>query len=556
MQPSQGSTPQTKDSQPHLIPTDGVFSIHYCGRYLYPLKNPLDAVLRRVRNVKIQEKTLFLIPSPLLSYGLKELADILPASSHLLCLELDKNLESITRLLESGKISYLFSSSIEKLSSFFLDHQEKGFRRCILLSLNGGYSLNRDGYDRVLKFLNHEIGLFWKNKMTLAHLGTRFLRNLFENLLLPWKDLSELNTSKPVLVVGAGESLEESISIIRSIRNKIFLLSVDTSLPALRDSEIRPDGVIALESQFYNLYDFFPEGLDDVPILADITSYPGVNRLFKERGYLFYSSFQALEIYKRLREHQLLPSAIPPLGSVGVAAIFVALTITTGPVLFTGLDFAYKPGKPHTKSAHSHLVYLTQHSRLKGDLHYGPSLSRPLIRIQGKKGFPITTDLVLKGYAEQMGMFGEDRLKDIGNSGLPTGIAQIKGEETILEFIDEYYRTIERNQPSSTRPDSPIEGKTVSDAWSPSFTPEILRLFLEGEIKLLMELRQIGSQYLTGEKNVTPQLKKLLKATDYVWFHFPDAFGQANLESGFLKRVLLSAEAYEGRLKILTSRLS
>jgi hypothetical protein len=130
-----------------------------------------------VRNAKIQEKTLYLIPSPLLSYGLKELADILPASSHLLCLELDNNLESITRLLESGKISYLFSSSIENLSSFFLDHQEKGFRRCVLLSLNGGYSLNRDGYNRVLQFLNHEIELFWKNKMTLAHLGTRLLRD-------------------------------------------------------------------------------------------------------------------------------------------------------------------------------------------------------------------------------------------------------------------------------------------------------------------------------------------------------------------------------------------
>lgn len=61
--------------------------------------------------------------------------------------------------------------------------------------------------------------------------------------------------SKPVLVVGAGESLEYCISDIKKHRESILILAVDTALSVLDLHHIKPDFIVAVDSQFYNFYD-------------------------------------------------------------------------------------------------------------------------------------------------------------------------------------------------------------------------------------------------------------------------------------------------------------
>ncbi|HKJ85845.1 MAG TPA: hypothetical protein VKA06_07200, partial [Spirochaetia bacterium] len=90
---------------------------------------------------------------------------------------------------------------------------------------------------------------------------------------------------------------------------------------------------------------------------------------------------------------------MPPLGSVGVSAAFVALEFGTSQVLFPALDFAVLPGKTHARGAPSFLHGFIASDRLHRAIDAG--LGARLHELRG--GLPASrTTLVLKGYADEL----------------------------------------------------------------------------------------------------------------------------------------------------------
>jgi hypothetical protein len=101
-----------------------------------------------------------------------------------------------------------------------------------------------------------------------------WIRNLSENLeILKKPDIGNIHIDKPVLVTGAGESLELSIPLIQEFRNQIYILSVDTAVQTLIRNSIIPDGVVNLEAQFYNLKDFYAIQNFRIDLFSDITPF-------------------------------------------------------------------------------------------------------------------------------------------------------------------------------------------------------------------------------------------------------------------------------------------
>ncbi|HUV07723.1 MAG TPA: 6-hydroxymethylpterin diphosphokinase MptE-like protein, partial [Spirochaetia bacterium] len=315
--------------EPLLIDTGRGFTVKYKNRYLYSSVDPVRSIEERIRSLEFGDETLVFVPSLGLGYGLRDLLARLPGSCHILCVEVDQRLMALALkrnpvpLPLSPRLTVVRSESDEQIVSVLHSLGVDRFRRVLTVRLSGGYYLNRGTYDSFARCLEEEVHTFWKNKMTLFHMGELWIRNILQNLdqIRRSSDITSLGTALPVLVTGAGPSLEENLGLIRKIRERVVVLTVDTALSVLEGGGIKPDIILALEAQIANLQDFIGHTSSGVPLLCDISCSPSVVRLFAESSFFFSSSFYPLELFSRMKAAGLLPEPIPPLGSVGVAAV-------------------------------------------------------------------------------------------------------------------------------------------------------------------------------------------------------------------------------------------
>jgi hypothetical protein len=431
------------EAEPHLVDTGRGYTVTYRGRSLYSPRDPIGAAVRRVEKLELQPGTLIFIPSLGLGYGLAELLEKLPGSCHILCIEADELLFKlgITQtqpLPRSSHLTIIRTARPEQAAAIVQQLGPWRFRRVAPLHLCAGYQLHRRTYRVLLEAVEEEIHLFWQNKLTLAAMTELWLKNLFTNLrYLPGAgDIADLATNRPILVCGAGPSLEASLERIRRIREEVILLSVDTALPVLAEAELVPDWVLTLDAQLYTLQDFIPCRDSRITLLCDLTSNPLVLRLFPEI-FFFSTRFHPLSLFDRLETAALLPSSLPPRGSVGVSAVEAALSVTTGPVLFTGLDFSYPRNQTHARSTPFHLTTLRSCNRLQpcGMNIFKTLLARPRLWLNAAGGGRVLTDLVLHSYARQLRTVIADSARgfDLSAEGLPSGAQRI---ETVSQLVD------------------------------------------------------------------------------------------------------------------------
>ena len=433
------------EAEPRLVDTGRGFTVTYRGKSLYSPADPRAAAVRRAESLAaaLEPRTLLFVPSLGLGYGLPELLDMLPESCHILCIEVDERLFKLAvtqgpPLPRSSGLTIIRADRPEQAAAVVHRLGPWRFRRVVTVHLCAGYQWRRRTYLQLQQTIETEIRLYWQNKLTLMAMSRLWLGNLVTNLRhVPAQgDILDLATGRPLLVCGAGPSLEGSFPWIRRVRERVVLVAVDTALPVLAAAGLPPDWVFTLDAQLYTLADFLPYREPRMKILRDLTSNPRCLRLFPEL-YFFSTRFHPLRLFDRLEAASILPTPLPPRGSVGVSAVEAALALTTGPVLFTGLDFSYPDGRTHARGAPLQTSMLLGCGRLRpcGMGVFEILLSRPRLRMRGKSGATVLTDLVLESYARQLAEIntGCARSFDLGSEGLPTGARRIR---TLAGLID------------------------------------------------------------------------------------------------------------------------
>jgi hypothetical protein len=485
-----------------------------------------------------------------LGYGLAELLEKLPDSCHILCIEADERLfrlaVSEAQPLPTGsRLTILRTARPDQAAAVVQQLGPWRFRRVRQLHLCGGYQFHRRTYRMLLEAVEEEIRLFWQNKLTLMAMNELWLKNLFTNLrCLPGAgDIADLATSLPILVCGAGPSLEGSLAWIEGIRKQVILLSVDTAVPVLAAAGLIPDWVFTLDAQLYTLQDFLPCRDSRITLLCDLTANPQSLRLFP-RLYFFSTRFHPLSLFDRLEAASLLPSSLPPRGSVGVSAVEAALSVTTGPVLFTGLDFGYPRNQTHARGAPFHLNTLHSCTRLQpcGMKAFETLLARPRLWLQGKGGQRLLTDLVLHSYARQLRTVNTDspRSFDLSAEGLPVGGRRV---ETVSQLID-----------LCTRDPETSAGKAGSASRSRfgvplSTDPGSVQRFCEQEQGLLAEVvRSIGQSDRV--------LSRALAPVEYLQLSLPEVNPDRTLSPANLSRIAGQAKRLSLYLQRTRSALS
>jgi len=511
---------EIKNAKPCLVETGQGFSVVYQEKFLYSKYNPSKNIVTKITSMEFLPGTIVLAFSPVLEYGLKELADKLPENCIILLCEADKELSEISR--ENRKklqdIKNIVPVSEKELfdlpvifqkASYIFDCGKTvelagNFRRVIRLDFSAGVQFHADFYNRLEQACVASVRQFWTNRFTLAKFGRRYSHNLFTNLkLLPEsKPLSDFIKSqdKTVFVFGAGESSEEGIKEVKKFqRDEVFVLCADTAFPMLKSSGIIPDGIVLDEAQsiiaqsFIGVRKAVPEG---VHIFQSLCALPHVaDRRFPLKNISFYGTEYAPgTFFESLKGEEFFPPVIPAFGSVGITAYILALLFRKDErvlVYHYGLDFAYSAGKTHARGTPAHKRQLRTMFRLKGTENFSAAFGSDVIRLPESAPYPFTTP-VLAGYAETFRQVCE------------------QGNDIVKEIFSAYGEKLRKNTVSSV---------------------------VNQEKETLLRLRDLLSgKAEMNESERFSEIQALLKNREYLYLHFPDGY-KLSMELNFLKRV-------------------
>ena len=553
---------------PQELPARRGFTISYRGKTLLSKIDPVSQGERLAAGIPVKERTLYLCPSPLYGYGLPVLLEKLRSdpnskNSAILCVEADERLFGISQKAfaeyEAPHENFpspalIKASSPEQVCAFARKTWgERIFRRLEIFRPNGGWQLFPKLYDDIEAALRREIALEWGNAMTLIRLGRLYSRNLIRNLaLLPsGENIGNLTFgAAPVLVLGAGPSLDSALDELgacpASIRGesgragrRFKIICVDTCLPALHERGILPDLVVILESQHWNLKDFSGAAGRKIDAAIDMSALPASARVLGGRRFYFATPWTHLALFTRLGKAGLLPETFAPLGSVGPSAVALALSISSGPVLTSGIDFSYTVDAYHARSTPGHTERLIKQNRFNSIINAAPVFRAGTFSAVSKNGKPVRSDPAMRKYRDlfEQEFGGKSRLLDIAApasfaaSGLPLGIKNIPAAEAcaILNSAE-----LPKPEASSHQADSLMEKNS-----SMFLRKETMSAFIAKETEILKQLKDM----LTGEALPEPaRLEELLDSADYLWAHFPDCAGAGGrrppgTDIGFLKRV-------------------
>ena len=562
-----------KDEKPLPIQTSRGFSVLYRNKYLYSKYNPQAAIIAQIASLQIPNSTLILCLSPVLGYGLKELTEKLPASSYILALECDQMLMRFSldhcdfSPFAQQRFSYIRTDSVAEVLKKIESLPLFPFKKCLVLSCSGGVQLNQVFYDEVRLYADEVISRFWKNRITLMHLGRNYAHNTFRNLLSLARSLAksparqmtgsltrslvrspesspaessaweapsskrnfQLLTGderirKPLLVAGAGPSLDTARDFIIKNRNSFFLLAVDAAAAALLP-DIQPDAIVLVESQYWIDSAFIGLRKYGIPVFADLTASPRALQACGGSVHFFCTEYARLKYLEHLYQ-TLQPLILPPMGSVGLTALQLALALTDPhlPVLHTGLDFAWQNGLTHAAGSSPITKLFAEINRTESP--YKLSLSTGMQRISGKQGLSYWTTPVLSGYAElyRHTFSGNERVIDIGTEG-----CFLNGRQADMTEAE---RILTDAGKSNINADGSLFAFACkSDTANERY--EALNAYLTGEAEALTIL----NDHLQGKRSISEHMmEQLFSERDYLYSHFPDAARGYSLDLGFLKR--------------------
>ena len=399
-------------------------SVTYRGKALYSKYAPDKAVKALVEKQTLLDSSVFLLESPALWYGAKELLEKISDTSIMCAFEADRELFAFSKdiLKEkdfADKIHFFSPDSLDAFDAFLRKEvEEKSLKRIIPLDFSAGVNFERPLYQKVNLACQEIVERFWKNRITLQKFGRLYSKNFFLNLpkLIYSDELKNLagSVKKNIILFGAGESLEKIFSfekkddLIKKINSDFFVIAVDAALPALFDMGIKVDAAVLMEGQAA-ITKAFIGSKNKIPFLIqDMCSRPDIAALINARPLLYLSKYAKASFLESAVEELSFTSIFPPLGSVGLMALEAALLLkeSSKKIFIFGLDFSYSLGKTHANGCPAHKNQLLKTNRLCPLENYDASFSSLCINDKGEN--KIYTNQALLSYAKLSASYGKN----------------------------------------------------------------------------------------------------------------------------------------------------
>ena len=576
-----GILTENDDGNPRPVRTEGGLSVLYKGRYLYSKYAPEKAIKRTVLSKPVAPGTLVLACSPVLCLCLAELCASLPENCFVLGCEFDAVLyafslkyipHDIARFAmlspdELPKLPFMLTKRRAETKSGAFLPPAGTFRRVLRADFSAGTQFFPQHYAALTEAAENAVMRFWKNRVTLIKFGRRFSRNLFRNIArlprsCPIENLAQ-SVEKPIIVFGAGESMEKTARSIRSVQSAFYIVAADAALAPLFRFGIEPDAVVCEEAQSVIAPFFLGANGKRFRVFAGITSWPKLFDLSDGTICYFSPHYDDTAFFDSLVVRRILPCIMPPLGSVGLTATKIALMLRKTdriPVFVTGLDFSYRAGTTHARGSAPHTARLASSFRISPAANYEAAFGCSMQKIIGKDGSPFFTSPALLSYVQTFrAYFSESpNLFDAGTTGIELGIPQKDADDLIREIVNTVGAERDRRKKDANGAETIVGQKDSENDIARTGTDEkavhakktftertafserkalSVRNFYEKEECALERLKNIlssGQNMSETERRV--EIEKLLAAREYLYLHFPDGL-KASFDLSFLKRV-------------------
>lgn len=180
---------------------------------------------------------------------------------------------------------------------------------------------------------------------TTGKFGRLWLGNTLKRVAMLPSICSGLKVNAPVLIAASGPSLNQSIPILKELQNTLFIISLPSSLATLTYHGINPDIIVHSDPGYYADYHF--RQLLNSSILQAAPMYAAGYKRTNDT-LLILETGSSLESYftKTLNTYT---EAIKPHGTVAGLAYQLSDKISSGPIIFAGLDFCFYDIRSHSR---------------------------------------------------------------------------------------------------------------------------------------------------------------------------------------------------------------
>ena len=170
--------------------------------------------------------------------------------------------------------------------------------------------------------------------------------NTFENLphLATAPDVGELEgkfKDTPLILVGAGPSLDESIEFLRSVQDKAIIVASNSPYRKLINQGIKPHLVVTADPLSPTLAGFENVSLEGVPLACPFSAYPEIVKRFSGR-ILSWCTFNPIVDVLREQRGEKLGTKILEKGTVSACILDLARLFGCKKVLFIGQDMSVR----------------------------------------------------------------------------------------------------------------------------------------------------------------------------------------------------------------------
>lgn len=299
-------------------------------------------------------------------------------------LVLERNDETISYLFENG----ICSHSIRQLDNVFLttpENLEHDIKSLYLPVIHGSFLFHpvknwinlfvSENGDMLRQIIDHTLSDIAADYATQARFGKLMHVNIMKNLRLISETAGniirrQLPLHKAAAILGAGPSLDNTISLIKEYRNDLYVIATDTAYRAARRNDIIPDMAVTLDGQTSSLSHFTGFDYSKTLFAADLCSNPSLTRHLRQNGadLFFYTSGHPLGTFfsdsLSSGSEPVLPLYNAGAGTVLNVALDMAVKAGFKNILLFGADFSYLSGKPYTKGTYLDDLFGISSSRL------------------------------------------------------------------------------------------------------------------------------------------------------------------------------------------------
>ncbi|OHD20841.1 MAG: hypothetical protein A2086_03725 [Spirochaetes bacterium GWD1_27_9] len=287
-----------------------------------------------------------------------------------------EDLNLLYLILEKIDLSFFFNNNLkiilkEDILEYFDFFEYKNY---FLLIHPISQNIFKEEILDTIKYLKENLNPILLDINTQKKFGKIWQKNILKNILYLFEnnfDFSPLFIEKPLLIIGAGPSLDENLTQIKKYRQFFHIASADTAFQILIKHKIIPDSVFTFDAQNYSHLHFVGNNYT-FRLFSDFCSPV---RLKQIKQTMLFSNHPFINFFKSINFNPVfLPSDSRNIG--GSIIDFFKIYFDEVPILTSGIDFAYFKNKNYSNGSYISLYkninsnYFNTEEQIDANLFY------------------------------------------------------------------------------------------------------------------------------------------------------------------------------------------